>query len=79
MINLTIQKLNSLREEADKAVLRAEEAEAKIKILEQALLEKDHVIITLTHQLDISNEEIEEIKADFIKPKEAPPGEEQSK
>lgn len=43
--------MNQLRVEADAAVTRAEEAEAKNKKLEQALLEKDHEIKSLTVKL----------------------------
>jgi tropomyosin len=43
--------LSQLRLEADNAVVRAEEAEAKIKKLEQELLTKDQDIQSLNHRL----------------------------
>jgi len=55
--------MNQLRAEADVAVLRAEDAEAKVKKLEQTLLEKDNDITSLQHKLalaDETNEKLEE-------------------
>jgi len=46
------QKLAALRAEADAAIARAEEAEAKNKKLEQALLEKEQEIKSKDHRLD---------------------------
>jgi tropomyosin len=40
-----------LREEADSALTRAEDAEAKIKALEQTILEQEHEITSLRVQL----------------------------
>jgi tropomyosin len=45
------ERLSQLRLEADNAVVRAEEAEAKIKKLEQELLTKDQDIQSLNHRL----------------------------
>ncbi|KAJ7106597.1 tropomyosin [Mycena epipterygia] len=45
------EKLSQLRTEADTAITRAETAEAKIKALEQALLDKDHEIKSLQVRL----------------------------
>lgn len=45
------QKLSSLRAEADTAVTRAEEAEAKNKLAEQQLLEKEQSITSLNVQI----------------------------
>jgi tropomyosin len=44
--------MNQLRVEADAAVTRAEEAEAKNKKYEQMLLEKDHEITSLQVKLE---------------------------
>ncbi|KAH9072220.1 actin filament-coating protein tropomyosin [Lactarius deliciosus] len=46
------EKLSNLRVEADTAIRRAEEAEAKNKKLEQALLERDQEIKSKDHRLD---------------------------
>ena len=69
----------SLRGEADKAVLRAEEAEAKNKVLEQALLEKDHELLSLTHKLDLATDQLEKAEAELEKYKKASLEGEQSK
>ena len=69
----------NLRLEADKAVLRAEEAENKNKILEQSLLEKDHEILSLTHKLDLATQQLEKAEADLDKYKKASLEGEQSK
>jgi len=53
------EKLNSLRTEADNAVLRAEEAEAKNKKYEQVLLEKEQEITSLQHKLSLLDGELE--------------------
>jgi hypothetical protein len=45
------EKLNALRTEADAAHERGDVAEAKVKKLEQALLERDNDIQSLTHKL----------------------------
>jgi tropomyosin len=45
------QKLMQLREEAHSALTRAEDAEAKIKALEQTILEQEHEISSLQAQL----------------------------
>lgn len=51
--------MNSLREEADGAVSRAEESEAKNKKYEQLLLEKDQEITSLTHRLSVLDGDLE--------------------
>ncbi len=53
--------MNSLRAEADAAVLRAEEAEKKVKKLEQTLLEKDNDITSLQHKLALADETNEKL------------------
>lgn len=57
------QKMNQLRTEADNAVVRAEEAEAKNKKYEQLLLEKDQEITSLQHRLHLLDEELEKAEA----------------
>ena len=69
----------SLRAEADKAVLRAEEAEAKNKALEQCLLEKDHEQLSLTHKLDLCNDQLEKAETELEKYKKTSLEGEQSK
>ncbi len=51
--------MNNLRIEADNAVTRAEEAEAKNKKYEQALLEKDQEITSLQHKLALLDADLE--------------------
>ena len=53
------QKLAALRTEADAAVVRAEEAEAKNKKYEQMLLEKDQEITSLTHKVSVLEGDLE--------------------
>ncbi|KAK0489105.1 tropomyosin [Armillaria novae-zelandiae] len=53
------EKMNNLRIEADNAVTRAEEAEAKNKKYEQALLEKDQEITSLQHKLALLDADLE--------------------
>lgn len=58
--NIYIQKLASLRAEADAAVARAEAAEAKNKKLEQELLEREQDIKSKDHRLGILEDKFEE-------------------
>jgi tropomyosin, fungi type len=51
--------LNALRTEADNAVHRAEEAEAKNKKYEQIILEKDQEITSLQHKLSVLDADLE--------------------
>jgi len=55
--------MNQLRTEADNAVTRAEEAEAKNKKYEQVLLERDQEITSLQHRLGILEAELEKADA----------------
>jgi len=55
-------KLNNLRLEVDAAVERAEASEAKNKKLEQALLEKEQEITSLTHKLAVADEQLEKVE-----------------
>jgi len=73
------EKMASLRGEADKAVLRAEEAEAKNKVLEQALLEKDHQLRSATLQINNAIDELEKAEAQLAKYKKDSLDGEQSK
>lgn len=54
-----LQKLNSLRVEADAAIERAEEAESKNKRLEQDSLQKEQEITSLQHKLSLMETELE--------------------
>lgn len=58
-----IQKLSSLRLEADNAVQRAEDAEAKNKKYEQLLLEKDQEITSLQHKLSVLDADLEKAES----------------
>ena len=71
--------MNLMRAEADKAILRAEEAEAKIKTLEEDSLGKDHIIASLTHKLQLAHDELEKIEAELKKRKQESLDDEQSK
>ncbi|KAI0693172.1 tropomyosin [Cerioporus squamosus] len=53
------ERLQSLRAEADNAVARAEEAEAKNKKYEQLLLEKDQEITSLQHKISVLDADLE--------------------
>jgi tropomyosin len=68
-----------MRAEADKAILRAEAAETKIKGLEEDSLGKDHTIASLTHKLQLANDELEKIEAELKKHKQDSLDAEQSK
>jgi chromosome segregation ATPase len=65
------QKLNALRIEADHAVARAEEAEAKNKRYEQVILEKDQEITSLTHKLNILDGDLEKAESKVTELKSA--------
>lgn len=54
-----VQRLQTLRAEADAATERAEIAEAKIKKYEQSLLEKDQEITSLQHKLGVLDGQLE--------------------
>lgn len=63
--------MNALRTEADNAVLRAEEAEAKNKKYEQSLLEKDQEITSLQHRLGVLDAEQEKLETNLAELKKA--------
>ncbi|RDB23365.1 Tropomyosin-2 [Hypsizygus marmoreus] len=65
------EKMNQLRVEADNAVTRAEEAEAKNKNYEQLLLEKDQEITSLQHRLGVLDAELEKAEATITESKAA--------
>jgi tropomyosin len=65
------EKLTSLRVEADNAVARAEEAEAKNKKYEQLLLEKDQEIGSLQHRLSTLDGDLEKTEAKLAELKSA--------
>jgi len=65
------EKMNQLRNEADNAVTRAEEAEAKNKKYEQGLLEKEQEITSLTHRLGVLDKELEKAESKLAETKEA--------
>ena len=67
------QRLQTLRQEADAAVERAEAAEAKNKKLEQLLLEKEQEISSLQHRLQVTEGDLEkaETKLNDLKASQA--------
>lgn len=68
-----------MRLEADNAILRAETAEDKNKAYEQTLLEKDQEILSLTHKLNLSNNQLDDLEAKLEIHKKASLDVEQSK
>lgn len=60
-----------LRSEADNAVTRAEEAEAKNKKYEQTLLEKDQEITSNQHKLSVLEAELEKTETKLSEAKNA--------
>ena len=63
--------MNQLRTEADNAITRAEEAEAKNKKYEQLLLEREQEITSLSHRLGILDTELEKAEAKIADSKTA--------
>jgi tropomyosin len=63
--------MTSLRVEADNAVARAEDAEAKNKKYEQIILEKDHEITHLQHKLSVVDADLEKAEAKLAELKSA--------
>lgn len=56
------QKMNALRIEADENQTKAEEAQAKIKSLEQENLQKEQEITSLTHRNQLLEGEVEKLE-----------------
>ncbi|PCH44284.1 hypothetical protein WOLCODRAFT_26668 [Wolfiporia cocos MD-104 SS10] len=73
------ERLQALRGEADSAVARAEEAEAKNKKLEQLLLEKDQEITSLQHKLSVMDGDLEKAESKLSAAKAAQEEGDQSK
>ncbi|PFH51943.1 hypothetical protein AMATHDRAFT_74632 [Amanita thiersii Skay4041] len=65
------EKMNQLRVEADNAVTRAEEAEAKNKKYEQHLLEKEQEITSLQHRLGVLEGDLEKAENKLAESKAA--------
>ncbi|KAJ2968525.1 hypothetical protein NUW54_g13190 [Trametes sanguinea] len=57
------ERLQSLRAEADSAIARAEEAEAKNKKYEQLLLEKEQEIASLNHKVSVLDADLEKAES----------------
>ncbi|KAG5642625.1 hypothetical protein DXG03_002463 [Asterophora parasitica] len=72
-------KLTALRNEADNAITRAEEAESKNKKLEQLILERDQEITSLSHKLALAEGELEKAEASVADSKQFREEGEQSK
>jgi tropomyosin len=73
------KRLAQLRVEADNAVARAEEAEAKNKKFEQLLLEKDQELTSSNHRLSVTEAELEKAEAKLAEAKNAQNENESSK
>ena len=71
--------MQSLRAEADNAVARAEEAEAKNKKYEQVLLEKEQEITSLQHKISVLDADLEKAEGKLADLKAAQEDGEQSK
>lgn len=65
------QKLNSLRQEADAALERAEDAEAKNKRLEHELLQKEQEIASLSHKHSLLESDLEKAEGKLTEHKSA--------
>ncbi|CAO1631346.1 unnamed protein product [Parajaminaea phylloscopi] len=65
------EKLNSLRQEADAALERAEDAEAKNKRLEHELLQKEQEIASLSHKNDLLEQNLDKADAKLTEHKSA--------
>jgi len=65
------EKLNALRAEADAALERAENAEAKNKTYEQTILEKEQEISSLNHKLSVLDAELEKAESKLADAKTA--------
>nr|VWO94655.1 Peptide methionine sulfoxide reductase MsrB (EC (Peptide-methionine (R)-S-oxide reductase) [Ganoderma boninense] len=71
--------MQALRAEADKAVERAEEAEAKNKKYEHLLLEKEQEITSLQHKISVLDGDLEKAETKLTDLKSAQEDGEQSK
>lgn len=65
----SLQKLNSLRTEADGAIARAEDAESKNKKYEQEILTKDQDITSLSHKVSLLEADLEKTEAQLVEAK----------
>lgn len=66
---MRLQKMNQLRFEADNAVTRAEDAEAKNKKYDQLILEKDQEITSMTHKISVLEAELDKVDAKLAEAK----------
>ncbi|PIL25009.1 hypothetical protein GSI_12897 [Ganoderma sinense ZZ0214-1] len=73
------ERMQALRVEADKAVERAEEAEAKNKKYEHLLLEKEQEITSLQHKISVLDGDLEKAETKLTDLKSAQEDGEQSK
>ena len=62
--------MESLRLEADKSAVEAQESKAKVKILEQDILTKEHELKSLTHKNSQLEAEVEKLDTDHKKAKD---------
>jgi len=63
--------MNQLRFEADNAVTRAEDAEAKNKKYDQIILEKDQELTSMTHKISVLEAELDKVDAKLAEAKAA--------
>lgn len=61
--------MNQLRFEADNAVTRAEDAEAKNKKYDQLILEKDQEITSMSHKISVLEAELDKVDAKLAEAK----------
>ncbi|KDN35075.1 hypothetical protein RSAG8_11913, partial [Rhizoctonia solani AG-8 WAC10335] len=64
-------RLASLRKEADDSAERAEKAEAKVKDLEQQLLQREQEVKSLGHKLENAEQEVEKLEGQLSVAKKA--------
>lgn len=69
--NTLMQKMQTLRLEADENAARAEELKAKVKVLEQENLAKEQEITSLTHRNQLLEGEVEKLEVSLKEAKNA--------
>lgn len=63
IVNYYVQKMNTLRIEADEATAKVDQLQAKIKVLEQENLQKEQEIKSLTHKNGLLEAEVEKLES----------------
>jgi tropomyosin, fungi type len=67
----TLQKMNSLRIEADEAATQVEDMKSKVKSLEQENLAKEQEITSLQHKNQLLESEVEKLEGGITEHKKA--------